>query len=226
MRPHVLIVEDEPKTAVLIADSLREEGWTPETVADGNAALELLRTTSFDAVVLDVMLPGTDGLSIVRELRAALNRTPILMLSARGGVEERIEGLNAGADDYLAKPFDMGEVVARLHALTRRSGETAEPKLAVGDLTLDLIKREARRAGQRIDLSPREFRLLEVLMRQSGRICSRSYLLREVWDYKFDPGTNLVDVYVRRLRDRITLDGSAPLLHTMRGVGYLMKSEP
>lgn len=218
----ILIVEDEPRTAAGLKEGLEAAGYTPDVSIRGDEAVERISTQSYDAVVMDIMLPGCDGVTAVRRLRSRSNSTPILLLSALGEVDQRINGLNAGADDYLAKPFAMGEVVARLQALTRRAGDTKAILLRVADLALDVPHRIASRAGRTIDLSAREFRLLEVLMQQAGQVCPRSLLLREVWDYNFDPGTNLVDVYIRKLREKIDSAGSAALLHTIRGVGYMM----
>jgi two-component system OmpR family response regulator len=168
------------------------------------------------------MLPGRDGLSVLRQLRESRHPTPVLLLSARGNVHERVEGLNAGADDYLPKPFELDELVARVRALTRRGAETV---LRVADLSLDTITRQARRGGATIELTTREFRLLEFLMRSAGRMCGRMMILEKVWDYDFDPGTNLVDVYVRRLRDKIDAAFERKLLHTVRGSGYVLKEQ-
>jgi DNA-binding response OmpR family regulator len=173
------------------------------------------------------MLPGRDGLSIVRQLRDGRNAAPVLLLSARGAVDERIEGLNAGADDYLPKPFALGELVARVRALARRNQVDARAViLRLADLSVDTISRDVKRAGKRVDLSAREYRLLEYLLRSQGRVCGRMQILEKVWDYDFDPGTNLVDVYVRRVRDKIDAGFTPPLVHTVRGVGYVMKEQP
>jgi DNA-binding response OmpR family regulator len=172
------------------------------------------------------MLPGRDGLSVLRQLRERKNVTPVLLLSARGEVNERVEGLNAGADDYLPKPFELVELVARVRALTRRSGETKSTGLRVADLTLDTLTRQAQRGEKKIELTAREYRLLEFLMRSAGRLCGRMMILEKVWDYDFDPGTNLVDVYVRRLREKIDADFETKLLHTVRGAGYVLKEQP
>lgn len=222
----ILIVEDEPRTASSLQQGLQEAGYLPEISQRGDEAVELISTQSWDAVIMDIMLPGCDGLTAVRQLRERSNSTPILLLSALGEVDQRIDGLNAGADDYLPKPFSMGEVLARLNALTRRGGDTKAILLRVGDLALDVPHRTASRGGKLIDLSTREFRLLEVLMRQAGNVCPRSLLLREVWDYNFDPGTNLVDVYIRKLREKIDTGDTMALLHTIRGVGYMMSEQP
>ncbi len=218
----ILIVEDETRTAASLQQGLSKAGFSPEVSARGDEAVELISTQPYDAVIMDIMLPGCDGLTAVRRLRSRSNSTPILLLSALGEVDQRIDGLNAGADDYLPKPFAIGEVVARLQALTRRGGEAKAILLRVADLTLDVPHRIAARGGRQIELSAREFRLLEVLMQQVGQVCPRSLLLREVWDYNFDPGTNLVDVYIRKIRDKIDSISNPPLLHTIRGVGYMM----
>jgi DNA-binding response OmpR family regulator len=172
------------------------------------------------------MLPGCDGLSVLRRLREQKNTTPVLLLSARGEVNERVEGLNLGADDYLPKPFELAELVARVRALTRRGGENRPVVLRVADLTLDTVTRRARRGGAEIELTAREYRLLEFLMRSAGRLCGRMMILEKVWDYDFDPGTNLVDVYVRRLREKIDANFEPRLLHTVRGSGYVLKETP
>ncbi len=223
--PHmrVLVVEDEVKMASFIRRALEAEGLAVDVVNAGEQALASALTTPFDAVVLDIMLPGRDGLSVLRELRKRRVMIPVLLLSARGQVEERIDGLNAGADDYLPKPFALGELVARVRALGRRSGDARPAQLALADLTVDIMSREVKRAGQRIDLTTREYRLLEFLLGSQGRVCGRMQILEKVWDYHFDPGTNLVDVYIRRLRDKIDAGYEPKLLHTVRGVGYLMK---
>jgi two-component system, OmpR family, response regulator len=190
---------------------------------NGDDALSAILVTPFDAVVLDIMLAGRDGLSVVKQLRAQGNRTPVLLLSARGEVNERVEGLNAGADDYLPKPFVLEEVIARVRALVRRGGDAKSPVLHVADLSLDTTTHRAERGGRVIELTTREYRLLEYLMRSAGRICTRMMILEKVWDYHFDPGSNLVDVYVRKLRDKIDADGTVKLLQTVRGSGYLIR---
>lgn len=223
-RMNILTVEDDARTAKAICQGLEEAGWAAELLSRGDEAVEKIRSNTYDAVVMDIMLPGCDGLSAVRQLRAMNNRTPVLLLSARGDVDQRISGLNAGADDYLPKPFSMAEVIARLRAITRR-GDAAATVLRIADLTLNMPQRLAQRAGRNIDLSPREYRLLEVLMQNAGSVCSRPELLRQVWDYSFDPGTNLVDVYIRKLREKIDFGQQMPLLHTVRGVGYTMNEK-
>jgi len=222
----VLVVEDEFKTASFIRKALQAEGFAVDVLHHGDQVLSSVETTNFDVVLLDVMLPGRDGLSVLRQMRARKLNTPVLLLTARGEVTERVEGLNAGADDYLAKPFAIAELVARVRALSRRGGETKSAVLRVGDLTLDTILRQARRGEKVIDLAAREFRLLEYLMRCKGRVCDRMAIVESVWDYDFDPGSNLVDVYVMRLRDKIDADFDHKLLHTVRGVGYVLKEAP
>jgi heavy metal response regulator len=219
----VLIVEDEKKTASFIRKALQAEGFATDACHNGNDALAAASATAFDAIVLDIMLPGRDGLSVLRQLRERGDKTPVLLLSARGAVNERVEGLNAGADDYLPKPFVIAELVARVRALGRRGGESKSTVLRVADLTLDTVSHKAQRGDKIFELTAREFRLLEFLMRSPGRICGRMTIIEKVWDYDFDPGTNLVDVYIKRLREKID-DGFEPkLLHTVRGIGYVMK---
>ena len=219
----VLVVEDEKKTALFIRKALQAENFAVDVCQNGEEALAAASATPFDAVVLDIMLPGRDGLSVLRQLRERKNTTPVLLLSARGEVNERVEGLNTGADDYLPKPFELAELVARVRALTRRSGENKSTLLRVADLTLDTLKHQAQRGGATIDLTSREYRLLEFLMSSAGRLCGRMMILEKVWDYDFDPGTNLVDVYIRRLREKVDAGFEPKLLHTVRGAGYVLK---
>jgi DNA-binding response OmpR family regulator len=219
----ILVVEDEKKTASFIRKALQAEGFAVDVCHNGNDGLAAARLTPFDAIVLDIMLPGRDGLGVLRQLREKQNTTPVLLLSARGEVNERVEGLNAGADDYLPKPFVIAELVARVRALGRRGGESRPAVLRVGDLSLDTITRLAERGGKAIELTTREYRLLEFLMRSEGRICGRMAILEKVWDYDFDPGSNLVDVNVMRLREKIDSGTERKLLHTVRGIGYVMK---
>jgi heavy metal response regulator len=222
----VLVVEDEKKTASFVRKALQAESFAVDVMANGDDALLAAANTPFDAIILDIMLPGRDGLSVLRQLRERKNTTPVLLLSARGEVNERVEGLNLGADDYLPKPFELAELVARVRALTRRGGETKSVILRVADLTLDTVTHKAQRGGAEIELTAREYRLLEFLMRSAGRLCGRMMILEKVWDYNFDPGTNLVDVYVRRLREKIDADFEPKLLHTVRGSGYVLKETP
>jgi DNA-binding response OmpR family regulator len=219
----VLVVEDQKKTASFIRKALEAEGFTVDVCHNGENAFAAATATAFDGIVLDIMLPGSDGLSVLRRLREQKDQTPVLLLSARGAVNERIEGLNAGADDYLPKPFAVAELVARVRALSRRGGESKSTTLRIADLSLDTILHQAQRGGKTFDLTTREFRLLEFLMRSAGRICGRMTILEKVWDYDFDPGTNLVDVYMRRLREKIDGGCETKLLHTVRGVGYVLR---
>ena len=219
----VLVVEDEKKTASFVRKALQAEGFAVDAMSNGEDALLAAAGTPFDAIVLDIMLPGRDGLSVLRQLRERKNTTPVLLLSARGEVNERVEGLNLGADDYLPKPFELAELVARVRAITRRGGESKPIVLRVADLTLDTVTHKAQRGGTEIELTAREYRLLEFLMRSADRLCGRMMILEKVWDYDFDPGTNLVDVYVRRLREKIDANFEPKLLHTVRGGGYVLK---
>lgn len=219
----VLVVEDEKKTAAFLRKALQAEGFAVDVCHNGEEAWATARTTPFDAMVLDIMLPGRDGLSLLRHLREHQIATPVLLLSARGEVNERVEGLNAGADDYLAKPFVLAELVARVRALGRRGGESRPAVLKVADLTLDTVSHQAERGTVPIELTAREYRLLECLMRSAGRICGRMAILEKVWDYTFDPGSNLVDVNVMRLREKIDADFEPKLLQTVRGLGYMIK---
>ena len=219
----ILVVEDEKKTASFVRKALQAEGFAVDVLHDGDAVRPLVETNPFDVIVLDIMLPGRDGLSVLRQLRESRITTPILLLTARAEVTERVEGLNAGADDYLCKPFALAELIARVRALGRRSGEQNTVVLRVGDLTLNTITRQARRGNLSIELASREYRLLEFLMRSPGRICGRMAIIEKVWDYDFDPGTNLVDVYIMRLRDKIDSQFDNKLLHTVRGIGYVLR---
>jgi DNA-binding response OmpR family regulator len=219
----VLVVEDERKTASFVRKALQTEGFAVDMMDNGEDALLAAASTQFDAIILDIMLPGSDGLSVLRRLRERKNTTPVLLLSARGEVNERVEGLNSGADDYLPKPFELAELIARVRALTRRGGENKPIVVRVADLTLDTVTHKAQCGGTEIELTAREYRLLEFLMRSAGRLCGRMMILEKVWDYDFDPGTNLVDVYIKRLREKIDEGFEPKLLHTVRGVGYVMK---
>jgi len=222
----ILVVEDEKKIANLLRRSLVEHGFDVELCHHGDDAFELAAAAPYDAIVLDVMLPGRDGLSVVRGLRERKIATPVLLLTARGELSERIEGLNLGADDYLTKPFAIDEVVARIRALIRRASGEKLSFYRVGDLTLRLLEREALRGTRRIELTKREFNLLECLMRSPGQVFTRSQIHERVWDYHFDPGTNLVDVYIQRLRRKVDDGETLKLIHTIRGVGYCVKTEP
>lgn len=221
----VLVVEDERKTASFIRKALQEEGFAVDLCRTGDEALTAPSAIPYDAVVLDIMLPGMDGLSVLRQWRKQGDVTPVLLLSARGEVSERVAGLDAGADDYLPKPFALVELTARLRALTRRGSDNKAVVLKVADLSLDTVTHRAERAGKAIELTAREYRLLEFLMRSAGRLCSRMMIIEKVWDYDFDPGTNLVDVYIMRLREKIDAQFEQKLLHTVRGSGYILKAD-
>ena len=225
----VLIIEDDSEVAEFLSKGLSEHGHAVEHAADGKQGLLLAGTGEFDVIVLDRMLPELDGLSVLKRLRAAEVNTPVLILSALGDVDKRVEGLRAGGDDYLTKPFSFSELLARVEVLQRRQSSAAEPEpttLSVGDLTLDLLARSATRADQRIDLQPREYRLLEYLMRHAGQVVTRTMLLEQVWDYNFDPQTNVIDVHISRLRSKIDRNFDEPLLHTVRGAGYMINVTP
>lgn len=227
MSRRILVVEDDPSAARYIVDGLRQEGFTVEHTADGRDGLFLATSSHFDAIVMDRMVPGLDGLSVVKALRAAEVDTPILVLSALGQVDERVKGLRAGSDDYLTKPFGFSELLARLENLMgRRQGLREETELSVADLKLDLLSRVVTRAGKRLDLLPRELKLLEYLLRNKGRVVTRVMLLEQVWDYRFDPHTSLIDTHISRLRKKIDQGFEPPLLHTVRGAGYRLSPEP
>jgi two-component system OmpR family response regulator len=221
----VLVIEDDRDTAQFLAKGLRESGHTVETAGDGEAGLAAARSAAFDVLVIDRMLPARDGLSIIQALRREGNRTPALILSALGEVDDRVKGLKAGGDDYLTKPFALAELLARIEALARRaSPEEAATRYVVGDLVLDRLTHKVTRGGEPITLQPREFRLLEYLMRNAGQVVTRTMLLENVWDYHFDPQTNVIDVHISRLRQKIDKDFDAPLLHTVRGAGYCLRA--
>lgn len=220
----ILVVEDEKKTGSFIRKALQSEGFAVDLLRDGAEALAALPNAAFDVVVLDIMLPGMDGLSVVQRWRDRGIHTPVLLLTARGEVSERVAGLDAGADDYLCKPFALDEFLARVRALGRRRADTKAVVLRIANLTLNTTTREVRRRDIPIDLAPREYRLLEFLMRSAGRICGRMAIVEKVWDYDFDPGSNLVDVYIMRLREKIDADFEPKLLQTVRGVGYTLKA--
>jgi DNA-binding response OmpR family regulator len=216
----ILVVEDEKKIAGFVQRGLKECGFVVDVVHRGDEALEIILDNHFDAVVLDIMLPGRDGLSILRILRQRGNSVPVLILTARGEISEKVEGLDLGADDYLAKPFSIDELTARVRALTRRNSGEKLVRYRVQDLFLDLATRIARRGARRIDLTTREFSLLECLMRAPGRVFTRAQLCQHVWEYHFDPESNLVDVYINRLRRKIDDGETTKLIQTVRGAGY------
>ncbi|HUC71717.1 MAG TPA: response regulator transcription factor [Stellaceae bacterium] len=221
----LLVVEDDRETASYLVKGLGESGYTVDRAGDGREGLFLASSGEYDAIVLDRMLPGMDGLALLGALRAAEIRTPSLILSALGSVDDRVKGLRAGGDDYLVKPFAFSELLARIEALLRRgTTAAATTTLRVADLELDLLSRTVKRGGKPIDVLPREFRLLEYLMRSSGHVVTRTMLLEHVWDYHFDPQTNVVDVHVSRLRQKIDKNFERPLLHTVRGAGYCLRA--
>ena len=223
---HALIIEDDASIAEFIARGLRESGFAVDVASNGADGFEAALTQEFDVVIVDLMLPGRDGLSVIDELRRRGRTTPVLILSAKRSVDDRVRGLQAGGDDYLTKPFAFAELLARVQALVRRASRVpdATTTLTVGDLTMDLLSRRVTRAGQTIDLRPREFTLLEYLMRHAGTVVSKTMLLSHVWEYSFDPQTNVVDVLVSRLRDRIDKPFDTKLLQTVRGVGYVIRA--
>jgi two-component system OmpR family response regulator len=220
----VLVIEDDREAAAYLVKGLGESGYVVDHAPDGREGLFLATSASYDALIVDRMLPGMDGLSVIGALRAADVRTPALILSALGAVDDRVKGLRAGGDDYLVKPFAFSELLARLEALLRRGGTpTANTKLRVEDLEMDLLTRTVRRGGQSLELLPREFSLLEYLMRHAGQVVTRTMLLENVWDYHFDPQTNVIDVHISRLRQRIDKGFPHPLLQTVRGAGYVLR---
>ncbi len=221
----ILIVEDDRQASDYLAKGLREQGYVVDQSYDGKAGLHLAMTENYDVLVVDRMLPGLDGLSLVQSLRDNDKRTPVLILSALGEVDDRVKGLQAGGDDYLTKPYAFSELVARIEALLRRGSETrADSRLRVADLEMDLLARSVTRNGQRIELQPREFRLLEYLMRHHDQVVTRTMLLEKVWDYHFDPQTNVIDVHISRLRQKIDKSFATPLLQTVRGAGYCLRA--
>ncbi len=221
----LLVVEDDRETASYLQKGLSESGYVVDRAGDGREGLFLASSGGYDAIVLDRMLPGMDGLAVLGALRAGGIRTPALILSALGSVDDRVKGLRAGSDDYLVKPFAFSELLARIEALLRRGTVTpTATTLRVADLELDLLTRTVKRAGKLLDLLPREFRLLEYLMRNAGHVVTRTMLLEHVWDYHFDPQTNVIDVHVSRLRQKIDKSFERPLLHTIRGAGYCLRA--
>lgn len=219
-----LVVEDDVTLAGFVEQGLREAGFAVDRAADGDEGLALAVRTSYDVALVDVMLPGRDGLSLVQELRSRRIACPVLILSAKRSVDDRVRGLQAGSDDYLTKPFALAELLARVQALIRRSTGSTEPTgLTVGDLSMDLLSRRVERAGREIVLQPREFALLEYLMRHPGRVLSKMMILSHVWGYRFDPGTNVVDVLMSRLRDKVERGFDRKLIHTVRKAGYVLK---
>ncbi len=216
----ILLIEDDRETGKYIVKGLNENGYTVDYAAEGKDGLYLAMNNSYDLIIMDRMLPGIDGLSIIKMLRSVRKKTPILILSALGDVDEKVEGLKAGGDDYLTKPYAFSELLARIEALLRRGNEIPEQALQVGNLKMNLENYTVTRGGRKIELKPREFRLLEYLMRHKGHIVTRTMLLENVWDYNFDPQTNVIDVHISRLRSKIDKDFGKELIKTVRGVGY------
>ncbi len=221
----ILVVEDDRKVAGFIRKGLREEGYAVDVASDGETGLAMGLDRLHDVIVLDVMLPGMPGFQVVRELRQAKVTTPVLLLTARDAVEDKVQGLDAGADDYLTKPFAFAELLARIRALLRRGTAARAPLLQVADLTLDPATRTVTRGREAISLTNREFALLEYLMRSAGRVLTRTMIAEHVWDYSFDSGTNVIDVYVNYLRKKIDAGRERKLIHTIRGVGYVLKAD-
>jgi two-component system OmpR family response regulator len=221
----ILVVEDDKKIASFVSNGLKQSGFAVDHCADGEEAYALASATPYDAAIVDVMLPRMDGLVLVQHLRRDGVKVPVIFLSAKGSVEDRVKGLQAGADDYVPKPFSFAELLARVQALLRRSSQSgSEPtRLQAGDLTLDLLTREVVRGGQKVELQPREFALLEYLMRNAGRVVTKALILEHIFDYSFDPQTNVVDVLVHRLRAKIDKDFPKKLIQTYRGIGYALK---
>jgi two-component system OmpR family response regulator len=222
----VLLIEDDGETAGEIVAELTDRGFQVDWSSDGADGLARARELRPDAMIVDRLLPGMDGLSVIEALRKEQVRTPVLVLSALGAVDDRVRGLRAGGDDYLTKPFAVVELIARIEALLRRPVETRETTLRVGQLELDLIERTARRGEREIDLLPREFRLLEYMMRRSDQLLTRAMLLEEVWNYKFVPATNLVDVHMGRVRHKVDGPGDTPMIHNIRGAGFILRAVP
>jgi len=220
----ILVVEDDKKIASFVIKGLREAGFAVDQAGDGQDGLALALSEPYDAAVMDVMLPKVDGLSVIQAMRQQKIFTPVIILSAKRSVDDRIKGLQSGGDDYLIKPFSFAELLARVYALLRRSGQTTEPtRLVLGELSMDLLAREVVRSGTKIELQPREFALLEYLMRNSGRVLSKTMIMEHVWGYDFDPQTNVVDVLVSRLRAKVDRDFENKLIQTHRGIGYVVK---
>lgn len=220
----LLFVEDDLKIVAFVGKGLKEAGFVVEHVADGQNGLSLALNGSCDAAIIDIMLPGMDGLALIEELRRHHIRLPVIILSAKRSIDERVQGLQVGGDDYLTKPFAFSELLARIHALMRRANNSPESTgINVGDLHIDLLARAVTRAGKKIDLQPREFSLLEYLARNAGRVVSKTMIMERVWDYNFDPQTNVVESRICRLRDKIDKGFDRPLIHTMRGMGYVFR---
>ncbi len=220
----ILIIEDDVKIVSFVLKGLQQAGFAVDHAGDGERGLAMALAEPYDCLVVDVMLPGLEGLEIIRELRSRKNNVPVLILSAKRSVEDRVKGLYSGSDDYLTKPFAFAKLMARVQALLRRASGATEPSgLEAGDLELDLLTHEVRRAGKTIDLQPREFALLEYLMRNAGRVVSRTMIMQHVWDYNFDPQSNVVEARISRLRDKVDRDFDKNMIRTLRGVGYILE---
>jgi two-component system OmpR family response regulator len=227
MSHKILLIEDDATTADYIVKGLVEEGFVVDRAEDGRDGLFMATERAHDAIILDRMLPGMDGMAVLAAMRAASITTPVIILSALGGADDRVAGLTGGSDDYLSKPFAFAELLARLRILIRRraGAEERETRLSCHDLEVDLLSRKVRRGGRPIELQPREFRLLDYLLRHKGEVVTRTMLLEGVWDYHFDPGTNVIDVHISRLRRKIDEEGEMPLIHTVRGAGYRLSEQ-
>ena len=220
----ILLVEDDSKIASFIVKGLKAAGYAVDHALDGEKGLDMALTEAYDTAIIDIMLPKLDGLSLIEKMRKEKIHTPVIILSAKGSIVDRVKGLQTGSDDYLTKPFAFSELLARVQALIRRAGGLSEPtRLTAGDLSLNLLTREVTRGGRKIDLQPIEFSLLEFLMRSAGRVVSKTMIMEHVWNYNFDPQTNVVEARICRLRDKIDRDFSRKLIHTVRGVGYVLK---
>ena len=220
----VLLIEDDLKTAAFISKGLKEAGFAVDHVTDGEIGLQMASAEPYDAAIVDVMLPKMDGLALIESLRRQEIKTPVIILSAKRSVNDRVKGLQTGSDDYLTKPFAFSELLARVQGLIRRSSGVSEPtSITVADLSIDLLTREVVREGEKIDLQPREFALLEYLMRNQGKVVSKTMIMEHVWNYNFDPQTNVVEARICRLRDKVDKGFGAKLIHTIRGVGYVLK---
>ncbi len=223
----ILLVEDDAKIASFIMKGLKAAGYAVDHAADGIKGLDLTLSEPYDTAIIDIMLPGLDGLSLIEEMRKKKIRTPVIILSAKGSVDDRVKGLQTGGDDYLTKPFAFSELLARVQALIRRASGASDPTtLMTGDLSMNLLTREVRRKEKQIELQPMEFSLLEYLMRNEGRVVSKTMIMEHVWDYNFDPQTNVVEARICRLRDKIDRDYDKKMIHTIRGVGYVFKDAP
>jgi two-component system copper resistance phosphate regulon response regulator CusR len=221
----LLVIEDEPKTAAYLKKGLSEHGFILDIFADGKAGLDRVQSAEYDLLILDIMLPKLDGWSVLSQMRAIRNQTPVLVLTARDAVEDRVRGLNLGADDYLVKPFAFSELVARIHTVLRRGPARQVQLFRVGDLEIDILRQRATRGNTRLDLTPKEFALLSLLARRAGQVLSRTSIAEQVWDLNFDSETNVVDVHVRRLRSKVDDPFETKLIHTVRGVGYVLDQE-